>query len=417
MDTERSLEEVITENERLRRENAHIMERITALQALQEVARSLTSELNLEPLLKNILRSAVGVMEASAGSLLLLDPATDELVFEVIEGGSGAALEKKRMPRDEGIAGWVLSNLQPVIADDVNQDARFSARFQESEGNGFRTASLTAAPLMAKGEPIGVLEILNKRSGECFTRDDLDMLVAFAATSAVAIENARLYKNLRDERDRIVSVEEGVRKRLARDLHDGPAQLLAAIIMSLRFVHELEGRAPDKAREELMELESLANKALRQVRTMLFDLRPVILETHGLVPALEQYAQHLNETGDLIVHLRIEGFDGQLTKKKEAAIFSIVQEAIGNVRKHAAAQNVWLTLSWQGDKLVVRIEDDGQGFDMAVVERTYGQRGSLGLLNMRERADLTDGILKIDSTPRQGTTVTLEVPIELSDEE
>ncbi len=204
MSTEKSREELIAENEWLRRENKRLLEHVAALQVLQEVARSLTSELNLEPLLKNILRSAVEVMEASAGSLLLLDPRTDELVFEVIEGGGGPAMEKKRMPKNEGIAGWVLSNQQPVIADDVSQDGRFSARFQEDEGDGFRTASLIAIPLVAKGESIGVLEILNKRNGRHFTQDDLDMLSAFAASAVVAIENAQLYKNLRDERDRIV---------------------------------------------------------------------------------------------------------------------------------------------------------------------------------------------------------------------
>ncbi len=211
-------------------------------------------------------------------------------------------------------------------------------------------------------------------------------------------------------------MEEEVRKRLARDLHDGPAQLLTAIIMNIRFMQELVRREPGKLMEELSGLEPIATKALRQVRTMLFDLRPVILETHGLVPALEQYAQRINAIGDLTVHLGIEGFDERLTKKKEAAIFSIVQEAIGNVKKHAAAQNVWLTLSRQDDKLIVKIRDDGQGFDVATVEKMYSQRGSLGLLNMRERAELSDGTFRIDSTPGQGTTITLEVPIESPDE-
>ena len=209
---ERSIEELLFENETLKAEKKAARERIAALRALQRVAQSLTSELNLEPLLKNILRSAVEVMDASAGSLLLTDPATDELVFEVIEGGGGEALQGQRMAKDKGIAGWVVTNSRPLIVNDVDKHERHYKGIETATD--FKTDSLICVPLLAKGKVIGVLEVLNKRSRENFNDDDLDILTTFAAQSATAIKNARLYRDLRAERDRIVALEEEVRKRL-----------------------------------------------------------------------------------------------------------------------------------------------------------------------------------------------------------
>jgi signal transduction histidine kinase len=407
---EKILKKLIATNKRLKGKNKAALERIATLEVLQSLTQSLSSELNLEPLLKNILRAAVEVVGASAGSLLLLDPITDELVFEVIEGGAGEALEKRRMKKDKGIAGWVVTHCQPMIVQDVSQDDRLYKEVLKDID--FQTTSLICIPLMTKGQIIGVLQILNKRSGELFDNEDVDLLTTFAAQSAVAIENARLYRDLREERDRIVALEEDVRKRLARDLHDGPAQLLSAIIMSLSFVKKLVAREPQKVEEEVTQLESMASRALRQVRTMLFDLRPVILETHGLVPALETYAERLRENEGMTIQLRLEGTLERLEPQAESAIFSIVQEAVNNAKKYAREGQVWLTVQRREDELVVSIKDEGPGFDVTSVEKSYGQRGSLGLINMRERAALIEGNLSIQSAVGQGTTVVLTVPLD-----
>lgn len=406
---EKILRKLIETNKRLKEEHKAALERIVTLEVLQNLTQSLSSELNLEPLLKNILRSAVEVVGASAGSLLLLDPIADELVFEVIEGGGGEALEKRRMRKDKGIAGWVVTNRQPLIVQDVSQDDRFYKEILTDID--FQTTSLICVPLMTKGRIIGVLQILNKKSGELFSDEDVALLTTFAAQSAVAIENARLYHDLREERDRIVAVEEDVRKRLARDLHDGPTQLLSAIIMSFDFIKELAAREPQNVEEAVVQLESMASKALRQVRTMLFDLRPVILETHGLIPALETYVERLREDEEMAIHLRLEGALERLEPQAESAIFSIVQEAVNNAKKHARGSQVWLTVQRREDELVVSVKDEGPGFDVANVDRSYGQRGSLGLINMRERAALIEGNLSIQSTVGQGTNVVLTVPL------
>jgi signal transduction histidine kinase len=402
------LEALEQEIAQLRQENTTARERIAVLQVLHDVARSLSSELNLEPLLHMILATAVQVVGASAGSLLLLDLETNELVFKVIEKGGGVSLEGTRMPADKGIAGWVVTHRQPLIVDDVNRDDRWYRDI--TQGHDF--TSILCVPMIAKGQVIGVLQMLNKDSGKYFTMADQEILTTFAAQSAVAIENARLYQSLREERDRMIAVEEDVRRRLARDLHDGPTQMLAAIIMSANFVKQaIAHNSMGHALQELEEMLPIAEKALRQVRSLLFNLRPVILETQGLVPALQSYAQRLRETEGLNVVLNVGGEFDRLAHNAEVAIFSVVQEAITNAKKHAHASRIDIEVTPDDDSLAVVVRDNGVGFDTKAVTARYEERGSLGLLNMKERAEIVEGTLSISSQPGHGTAIVLRLPL------
>jgi signal transduction histidine kinase len=391
------------------RETAHLRQRVAALEAVQQMATTLTSDLRLDRLLALILSDAVDVMKATAGSLLLHDPATNELVFEVVHGGGGKALLGQRIRADQGLAGWVFTQGKPTIVKDAETDERHLTQFDATTR--FRTTSLTAAPLVYKGNPIGVIEVINKQSGGHFDADDQKLLMAFASQSAVVIENARLYQQVVAERDRILAVEEQVRHELARDLHDGPSQIISSIIMGLRFFREVMTREPGRMETELTELERQANLALRQVRDMLFDLRPVALETQGLAAALQVYVERQSETQGLEFHLKTHSFNARFAPRVEAALFSIVQEAVGNAQKHAQAKNIRITLQSTRDELTIAVQDDGRGFDVAQVEEAYAQRGNLGLLNMKERAEIAHARLTIESHVGKGTAVTLKLKL------
>jgi signal transduction histidine kinase len=395
--------------EELRREYQLAQERIAALTVLQDVARNLTSELDLNKLLRKILHSAVTVLKASAGSLLLWDEATNELVFVVTDGGAGEALEGQRMSADRGIAGWVFTHRQPDIVHDVRSDERFYRTIDESLG--YRTSSLITVPMITKGQGIGVLQVLNKNSGERFDPNDRDILYALAGQAAIAIMNARLYQEVRDEKDRIIALEEEVRKELARDFHDGPAQTLAAMIMSIELVETVPEPISESVATGLAELRTMAAKTLHQVRNMIFELRPVMLKTQGLEPALHSYVERLREAEEMNIHLNVEGLEERLPTRLEEICFSIIQEAINNVKRHANEENVWLAAIRRGNEFRVIVKDDGEGFDLAELEKSYDRQGKLGLLSMRERAEMIGGRLSVKSVPGEGTTVTLNVPL------
>ncbi len=382
--------------------------RVAALTALQGVAQKVASELSLDDLLAQILDCAVDVMQSSAGSLMLFDPATNELVFRVVLGGGGDKLLDNRFPHDQGIAGAAFTSRQPVVVHDVKLDARFLGL---GDGPNFSTTSLIAVPLIHKGSPIGVLEVLNKKSGERFNGNDEELMIAFAAQAAISIENARLYRQVVAERDRILAIEEQVRRELARDLHDGPSQLLAAVIMNLRFVRTALARNPERILGEIDNMEHLSTQALRQIRDLLFDLRPVVLETEGLRSALQVYVDRQRENPPIQIHLDVGALTMRFDSHIEAAIFSVIHEAVNNAKKHAAPKNIWVKTQQTARVLTILIQDDGCGFDVQQVEENYAQRGSLGLLNMRERAEIACGSFKVESTPGKGTCVTLTIPL------
>jgi len=382
---------------------------IATLLTLQEIAQNLAAELNLETLLERVVEAAVKVVQASAGSLLVWDPWNNDLVFAVAKGGGGDALIGHRMPAYKGIAGWALTNQQPAIVTKVRQDPRFFGAIDESLG--YHTSSLLAVPLLVKGEGIGVLEVLNKASEEPFDQEDTDLLMALAGQAAVAIKNARLYRQVREERDRIVDLEEQVRKDLAREIHDGPAQMLSAIIMHLSFIEELLVRDPEQAGKEIVLLRGTASAALQEIRSMIFELRPVVLQTRGLTAALRSFVNRLREVDDMTIHAELEEWTSRLPTKIEDICFAIIQEALTNVKKHAEARNVWLQVTRQNDLLTVNIRDDGRGFEISRLEVLEAQEGHLGLLNMRERAEMVDGELVIRAQPGWGTRVVLTIPL------
>ena len=404
----RKAKTVAQETERLRQELLHAQARIEGLEKLRLVAEQVSSELKHEVLLTEVLSAAVSIVGAAAGSLLLLDEARSELEFAVVRGGGGETLVGMRMPAQAGVAGWVVQHREPLFVNDPANDPRFYREISIQAG--FPTVSLICVPMIAKSKVIGVLEALNKEDGGHFSEDDVSLLLAFASQAAIAIENARLYQELREERDRILAVEQEVRNQLARDLHDGPAQLLASLIMRLRLGLRLLDQGHPSARDEVGALEPLLERTLREVRTMLFDLRPVILEARGLVAAVEEYARRQREDR-FDVRLSVHGESRRLRPNTERAIFAIIQEAIGNARKHSQANGATVRINFDSERLDIEVHDDGTGFDVEQVQADYASRGSLGLLNMRERAQAVGGNYILQSKPGQGTTIFLSVPL------
>jgi signal transduction histidine kinase len=387
-------------------------QRLSQLGFLYQVGQAMASTFDLTRLLNNTLKLTTSVIDAAASALMLIDERSNELVLAVTHGAEEVVVPRKRVSLDEGIAGWVATHGQPVIVNDVSKDSRFSPKANVCPDS--LTRSIAAVPLQIKGKTIGVLEVLNKFSTDGFDEEDLKLMLTLATQAAIAIENARLYQSLREERDRIIQAQEDVRRELSRKLHDGAVQLLAAIAMDVEHIERLLELKPEAVLTELETLRKLVHRATREARMVLFELRPVILESQGLVPALQSYVNRLQGSDEFAVHLDIGNFRQQLDFNVTGTIFSIVQEAINNVKRHAHARNVWLNLAVDRDQLVVGIKDDGQGFDVKAIERDYDRRGSFGLLNMRERAELIDGFLVIESSPvepERGTVVTLRVPL------
>jgi len=386
--------------------------RLSQLTLFYQVAQSMASTFDLGKVLEDTMQLASAVLNASASALMLIDEESGELVSEYAQGQLGDLLRKQRTLLQEGIAGWVATHGVPVVVNDVQNDPRFGPLIDTQ--NGFPARSVVCVPLKIRNKTIGVLEVLNKRSEQGFDSEDLGLVITTANQAAIAIENAQLYQSLREERDRIIQVQEDVRRQVARNLHDGTVQFLSAITMGIDHMERLLEFKPEAAKSELAALRDLTRQATHQARLALFELRPLILETKGLVPALQAYVQQLEESEDFQIHLDAPASLPNLGAAVARTVFVIVQEAVANAKKHANPRDVWLLLSREENWLRVVVEDNGKGFDVEKVSREYDRRGSIGMLSMKERAELIDSTLEIRSRtekPETGTQVILRVPL------
>jgi signal transduction histidine kinase len=260
--------------------------------------------------------------------------------------------------------------------------------------------SFLGVPIAAKGTVTGAFYLTDKEGADEFTDDDQQLIEMLAAHAAVAIENARLY-----ERSRELSVVEE-RNRLARDLHDAVVQTLFSVVLTADAAALLVDRDPAGAKLELERLRALAHDALRELRSLVFELRPADLEAEGLTTTLRKHAEVLSRVNEVPIDVRIEG-ELDVDSGRAVEVFRIIQEALNNALRHASAGGVTVSVAQREGGLVAWVTDDGIGFD----PDAPGVRGRrLGLTSMEERAAALGGTLRIDSAPGRGTTVALELP-------
>ncbi len=208
----------------------------------------------------------------------------------------------------------------------------------------------------------------------------------------------------------IIEAQELERQHLARQVHDGPAQSLTNLILQAEIVERMFDADPSKARAELGNLKNAANSTFQRIREFIFDLRPMMLDDLGLIPTLKRYAQTFETKTRLPTHLTTLG-ETPLASYIEVTLFRAVQELLTNAAQHAHASRVQVTLNLQNNPVVVTVEDDGSGFDVASTIAAARQRSSSGLVNLEKRIEILGGKIHFQSGTGRGTQVRLELPL------
>jgi len=209
----------------------------------------------------------------------------------------------------------------------------------------------------------------------------------------------------------IIRSTELERQKIAREIHDGPAQAIANIIFRLDIVHKTMAQKPEAVPDEMAKVKEIAQGALNEIRHFIFDLRPMTLQDLGLTATLKKIIQTNSTMTETKIDLLIEGDERSLDPAVELAIFRIAQESLNNIKKHAKADHAWVHLRYLEDRVILIVEDDGSGFDLkARKEKSIDQYQSFGLLGMQERADDVMGTLQIASQPLRGTKIIFTVP-------
>ncbi|SDF21756.1 sensor histidine kinase [Sporomusa acidovorans] len=206
---------------------------------------------------------------------------------------------------------------------------------------------------------------------------------------------------------KIIRAQEEERRRVAREIHDGPAQAMANIVFRAEVCERLVDVDIDRAKNELKDLREQVRVALRETRTIIFDLRPMTLDDLGLVPTLRRVLETMKERCYIFPEIKILGEEKRLDTHIEIGLFRIIQEALNNVEKHSKAATVWVRIDFRPSVVSAVIEDDGQGFDTG----SAAGNESFGLMGMRERINLLGGELTIKSEVGKGTRVFVTVPL------
>lgn len=311
-----------------------------------------------------------------------------------------------------------LQGTTGLIGEAINAGEACHAQDPSSDPELGRIIALRACnsyycyPLRTGLDVFGVM-VFGHPDPEYFTEPRREILSIIGRQAQVALQNASLYHELEEEKRRIIEMQGEEQKKLARDLHDGPTQSIAAIAMRVNFARRLMERDSKAAGDELYKIEDLARRTTKEIRHMLFTLRPLVLESSGLIAALTSMAEKMNDTYDqnVIIEADQAAVD-QLEMGKQGVIFYIAEEAVNNARKYAEAEHIWVRVKAVAEDVVIlEIQDDGVGFNVGAVDAGYENRGSLGMVNMRERSELVNGILKLESAEGKGTRIRLWIPL------
>jgi len=262
-----------------------------------------------------------------------------------------------------------------------------------------KLTALLAVPLQADGTVIGVLDVVNKPGG--FNKDDRRIIKLFADQAAINIENARLHQKAEE----LAVMQE--RQRLARELHDSVAQALYTITLYADAINLTQSAEKKEAMiVYLGKLREVAQEGLRDMRLLIFELRPHDLEKGGLATAIRSRLESVEARSGLQTNLKVDG-EERLPLRVEEELYRIAQEALNNVMKHSHAKRIEVLLEF--DKQMVRMElwDDGAGFDLQLAQT----KGGLGLSSMRERAQKIRAKLDVESEPGKGTRIKVQAQI------
>lgn len=394
--------------------NREILRRSQELSTLNAIAASVSQSLDLQTVMEAALDKVLSLMDADAGGILLWDEAGTGLEYRAHRGLSPAFVEGvARLRPGEGIAGRVAASGQPIVVDDIAVDDRITRDVVRRSG----LHSFASIPLTAKDQIVGVMNVA-RRDLRRFDTRDMQLLLAIGHQVGVAVENARLWEELKHQEHarsellkKVISAQEEERERIARELHDEMAQGLTALIMGLGRLEQAVPQMPPATAGLIESVKAFASRALADTRRLILDLRPPVLDDLGLVPAVRTLAETRLEEQGITVSINAEGVDDNLPPHLKVTIFRVLQEALSNCARHSQANSVRISIQSAPNQFRAIVQDDGIGFDPSRVRQRTGAATAVGLLGMKERARLLGGSLEIRSSPGRGTTVILDIPL------
>jgi len=396
---------------------AQAQRRLQELSDLHLTGLASTRTLSLDKMLNNTLDLILEILHADAGGVYLIGQHHGERLLRLRAYRSldwEVAHDIDYLKIGEGFSGRVIQSGEPLIVEDMRSDPRLTRRLLNREN--IRAALVV--PLQSDRGLIGTIWVAMKQSGNLFGEKERDWLLAASAQLTLAIENARLYEEVRTreaERARllahVIHAQEEERKRVARELHDETNQALTALTFNVESLLAQSPADENALRVQLARFKIHIGQIIDNLQHIILDLRPGPLDDLGLIPALKWHTRSRLEPVGIDITFDMTDRLPDLTDEQEIILFRVMQEAINNVIQHAEASEVSLSLDYVPPDIVITLSDDGRGFNIDDTLNPKNGHLGLGLLGIRERLALIGGQLEIQSTPHKGTKLRVTIPL------
>ena len=377
----------------------NLQQRNEELAILNSIAQTLNREVGLKTAMNKTLEKTVALLQLETGWIWFFEGNSKNAQVAASYNMPPIFLEQPQLLTGECYCIERYMDRGFEIASNISEItcSRLKNLTEGTAGLRFHAS----VPLIAQQKRIGLLNVVSPHLQE-LKADKLQLLYTIGDMLSIAIERARLFENSKQ----VGVIQE--RNRLAREIHDTLAQGFTAIALKLETLEtELEkGNSSQSISEVIQQLKTLAQDNLKEARHSVLDLRATPLQEHGFLKALEILTTNIQEATGIQANFEVLGISQSLPLRMEVALYRMVQEALINVQKHAKVTTLFLSLAFYPNKIIVTIEDNGQGFNTA---QTLHK--NFGLIGINERVKLLNGHLEIHSTENIGTLIEIEIPI------
>jgi signal transduction histidine kinase len=385
--------------------------RLKTLLPLFELNKSLVSELDADKIFNRIVNLVCIETRADRVSLMLKDELSQQLIIKSAIGLPGELIGKGEEVSEDSIAWSVVETGRAILLNGEAKQINLT-------GNADVISSL-CVPLLLKKKVIGVINCSKITSRTPFNEGDMELLYILAGQAAIAIENATLFDSVRIHQRNLerflkksLSAQEDERRRISSELHDGLAQWLVSASYGMQLCEAyLTSSRHEDTLNEIKRTNDILNQSVKELRRIILDLHPIALAELGLIEALRRQVESFNRENGARCDFKLIGSMNNLVTIQEVSIYRIILEAMNNIRKHSKATHVDLILKFDLEYASIEIFDDGIGFDLSEALSDKGAKSSIGLITMKERAEMLGGSLEVVTAPHDGTSILARLPL------
>ena len=380
-----------------------ITAKITHLNELYNFTNEIISTFKLEEIVKTVLRKIVPLFGVEKSYLVIY---REKQIYGIYT----------HPVHEEG------HEILSIMENSWKENAAF---FMDESGDVYREVDLfhlkrvVSAPIRAYGHCLGAFALINSKKGFKFITKELDLLNQFLHVSAIALENAFMIEEIEQNRQvmslltgKMITIQEEERRRLASDIHDTIAQTLTGVSYKIQFCKELARKNSSSLMDQLDVSINMIHQSIDQSRELISNLRPDLLDTIGLPPALKRFLDSYTKETGIVVSAQLPE-EVQLPTDIRICLFRVVQEALTNVYKHADTKAAKIILEEENGNIILVVDDKGKGFDMSQGTPWMKHKNKLGLLSMKERVEAAGGSLLIDSTIHGGCRIEAKIPLKI----